>query len=254
MSLLDINFALLILYMTSWYIVGRKKQRLDVADTAWGGGFVIIGLSSVLFNPSKITLLMLLLTLLWGARLALHIWRRNGIKGPDPRYKTLSARWPKKKFWLRAYFSVFIVQAILVFIVSLPISLTALARSSTNSFLLVIGTTVWLVGFLFEAAADRQLKKFMAKPGNHGTVLQSGLWKYSRHPNYFGEILLWWGVSIVAFGAHANWLLLLGPLTISALLIFISGIPSVERRYKENAAYQEYARRTSILLPLRPRS
>ena len=240
--------------MTNWYVVGRRTQRLDVADTAWGGGFVIIALSSVFFRASGTTLLLLVLVLLWGGRLALHIWRRNVVKGPDPRYHELSSRWSKKLFWLRAYFSVFIVQAILVFMVSLPVTLTALATSPPNNLLVAVGAMVWLIGFLFEAVADRQLKKFITNTANRGGVLSSGLWKYSRHPNYFGEILLWWGIAIVAYGAHANGLLILGPITITALLLFVSGIPSVERRYKTNSSYQTYARRTSILIPLPPRS
>ena len=243
-----INIILTALYMTGWFVIGRSKNRLDVADVGWGGGFVIVAFSSFLVRPTPWTIIILILVTIWGCRLAYHISKRNSGKAPDPRYLELSSRWPANNFWVRAYFSVFLTQALLIFLVSLPITLAA-TKSIPLRFLALGGVVLWLTGFLFEVLADRQLARFISNPANKGQIMQQGLWRYSRHPNYFGEIVLWWGIAALAFGASGTALVVIGPIVITILLVFVSGIPPIERRYKNNSKYQQYAIKTSILVP-----
>jgi steroid 5-alpha reductase family enzyme len=244
------SLAALIFYMSMWWLVGKRRNRLDTVDAAWGGGYVIVALVAILYRQNVRTELIGLLVLLWGLRLAIHIWQRSGLKGPDPRYDTLSAKWNKQYFWLRAYFSIFLTQGLLIFVIGLPISLAGGEAVRIPAWLAIVGTALWLGGFVTEAAADSQLNKFTGLPTNKGKVLQTGLWRYSRHPNYFGELVQWWAIGILALGSKLSWLGLIGPLVLSLLIIFVSGIPSIEKRRLKNPEYQDYKRKTSPLIPL----
>jgi len=252
LKILLIDLIVLLVYMSAWYLFGRRRRRLDVVDTAWGGGFVLVAVISLISRQNTRTELIGSLVLLWGLRLAVHIWQRNGRKGPDPRYVELSAKWNQQHFWRRAYLSIFLTQGLLILIVSLPISVAGSETTPLKVGLAVLGTTLWLFGFALEAVADRQLNKFVSSD-NKGKVLRTGLWRYSRHPNYFGELLQWWSIALIALGPAIGWLGLLGPLTLSWLIIFISGIPSIEKRRLKNPEYQAYKRQTSPLVPLPPR-
>ena len=247
-TILGVNAALLLAYMTLWYLVAFKKRRLDVVDTVWGLGFVVVAWSSLLQHPVQRSLLIAVLVSLWGIRLAVHIWRRSQRRGSeDPRYSELSAKW-QGNFWLRAYFSVFLLQGLLVWIISLPIDLEANRQINGLNWLSITGTLVWLIGFSFEAIADRQLTTFLRQQ-DHPKVMQTGLWRYSRHPNYFGELVQWWGIGIIALQVSNGWIGLIGPLTLSGLIIFVSGIPPIERRRQKDRAYRDYQQRTSVLIP-----
>jgi steroid 5-alpha reductase family enzyme len=191
---------------------------------------------------------------MWGLRLASHIWGRNRKRGPDPRYVELSQKWPRRGFWVRAYGSVFMVQAGLIFLVSLNISLAATVHSPRFTLVTGLGVALWLLGFIVETMADRQLQGFIENPMNQGKIMGTGLWHYSRHPNYFGELVQWWSIGLISLGSGlVTPLIVLSPLTISILIGFVSGIPPLERRYARNAAYQAYARVTSVLIPRPPR-
>jgi steroid 5-alpha reductase family enzyme len=253
-GLLLVEAAALLIYMSGWYLYGRHINRLDVVDTAWGGGYILSAIIAFIYRQNVRTELIGLLVLLWGLRLARHIYKRSGSRGPDPRYEELSAKWKKQHLWAHAYFSVFLVQGLIILIVAMPIAVAGGENKALNRWVGLIGVIGWAAGFIIESIADNQLRQFISSPSNKGKVLSKGLWHYSRHPNYFGELMQWWFLGLLAIGTSLSLIGLLGPLTLSGLIIFVSGIPSVEKRRLNNPAYQAYKKRTSALIPLATRS
>lgn len=250
--LLLINLIAVLLYMTLWFGVGRWRKKLNTVDVAWGSGFALVAWLVVIQQPSIRSWLIAILVSLWALRLTNHLARRVFSSGEDPRYKELSDKW-RGNFWLRAYFSIFVLQGLLVVIISLPISLAASQSYPMLSWLSVVGVLIWLVGFVVESVGDRQLRQFVSQPTNRGKVMDTGLWRYSRHPNYFGEMTQWWGIGVI--GLQTSWGVvgLLGPLVLTVLLRFVSGVPMIENRRKADPAYRRYMARTSMLVPLPPR-
>jgi steroid 5-alpha reductase family enzyme len=251
-SLLIQSALVLVIYMSLGYSVALVRRRLDTVDAAWGLGFVLIAWLVELQASSLRSLIITLLVSVWGLRLSTHIWRRNQGRADDPRYHELSRKW-RGNFWVRAYFSIFLLQGALVWMIGLPVVLASQPQLSGLGWLTVAGGLLWLIGFIIEAIADNQLAGFLHAP-DRPKVLQTGLWRYSRHPNYFGELLQWWGIGIIALQASYGWLGLAGPLTLTILILFISGIPPIERRRQKDPAYRDYQRRTSPLVLLPPRS
>jgi steroid 5-alpha reductase family enzyme len=150
------------------------------------------------------------------------------------------------------------LQMTFLLIVALPILLSAntdVLINQTGYIILIIGVILWIIGFIFEAVGDAQLKTFKSNPENKGKIMQSGLWKYTRHPNYFGEALMWWAIWIISMSTLSwiNILGIIGPLFITYLLLFVSGVPLLEKKYKDNEAFQAYAKKTSIFFPLPPK-
>jgi len=242
--------------VSSWFVCSLLLKRNDVADVAWGLGPTMLvwwlAFQSGLRNP--LILPVAVLVTIWGVRLAYHIGRRDFAhgRGEDPRYAAWRAEW--KFFVLRSYLQVFLLQGFFMLLVSAP--LIVLAASSTDSGLVaaVLGALVWVVGFVFESTADSQLASFLAEPREtRGPVMDRGLWGWSRHPNYFGESLMWFGLAIIALGAQWGWLGLIGPITITTLLVFVSGIPLAEARHAGEPAWEAYKSRTSAFFPLPPK-
>ncbi|RPH83939.1 MAG: DUF1295 domain-containing protein [Desulfobacteraceae bacterium] len=255
MSILYLTILLAVhLYMTGWFLLALWRRRNDLADIAWGGGFIVAALTAVLLQTGLTprARLVVLLVILWGLRLAVHIGLRNLGKGEDERYRKWREEWGRH-WLLRSYLQVFLLQGFLLYLISLPVIWTILAKPSPWTGLDALGLAVWIVGFIFEAAGDFQLARFKKDPGNRGKIIQQGLWRYSRHPNYFGEVTLWWGIYLLALSTPGGWMTIIGPLTITFLILKVSGIPLLEKKYVNNAAFQEYARRTSAFFPLPPR-
>jgi steroid 5-alpha reductase family enzyme len=243
----------LTVWVVFWFIVSIVKKRNDVADLAWGLGF--IGLSSVWLlhqgQVPKAGLLSLILVIIWGLRLASHIYTRIVTRSEDARYATWREQWGKLVY-VRSFLQVFLLQTILLLIISLPVLWTT--RFSVDALApVIIGTIVWLIGFLFEFVGDRQLRMFIQEPSNKGRIMDQGLWKYSRHPNYFGEMTQWWGLWIIALSAPFGWVTVVGPLLITFLLVKVSGVPLLEKRYEGNQAYDAYKKRTSMIIPWPPK-
>jgi len=255
MSILYLTILLaVLLYMTVWFLLALWRRRNDLADIAWGGGFIAAALTAVLLQTGLASRarLVVLLVILWGLRLAVHIGLRNLGKGEDERYRKWREEWGRH-WLLRSYLQVFLLQGFLLYLISLPVIWTILAKPSPWTGLDAIGLAVWIVGFFFEAVGDFQLARFKKDPVHRGKIIQQGLWRYSRHPNYFGEVTLWWGIYLLALSAPGGWMTIIGPLTITFLILKVSGIPLLEKKYVNNAAFQEYARRTSAFFPLPPR-
>jgi steroid 5-alpha reductase family enzyme len=247
--MLLVNAILLVIYMTLWFVAARLRARLDTVDMAWGGGFVVAAWAIVAQHAELRTVVVAILVSLWGLRLFRHIFRRARRSGEDPRYSEMAKKW-RGNVWTNAYFKIFLLQGFLVWVISLPIVYAAGNILKGWNWLLWLGVALWLFGFVFEALADRQLAKFISNPRNKGKVLQTGLWRYSRHPNYFGEIAQWWAIGVIALGTSFGWIGLAGPLMLTALIVFVSGIPPIENRKKSDPKYREYMQHTSPLVPL----
>lgn len=239
--------VIIFLYMTGIFIIAQIIKNNSIVDVGWGLGFIIIALSSYwaseqLFHQTLTTALVCL----WGLRLAVHIGKRNIGKPEDWRYANWRKTW--KHFTLRSFFQVFMLQGFLMLVVALPIIATNSSRTLEYPLLMWGGLVLWTTGWLFESIADYQLKNFV-KTKKEGEIMTTGLWKYSRHPNYFGEAVLWWGIFLMALSAGSHPAVVIGPLTITLLVRYVSGVPLLEEKYKNNKAFQKYAKKTPIFTP-----
>lgn len=239
-------------YMTFWFIVSVIKKRNDVADIAWGLGFVLMAwLSFFLSGFSFKAVLVNGLVTVWGLRLAWYIYNRNKNKSEDLRYLEWRKTW--KYFYLRSYLQVFLLQGIFLFLISIPVMFINHSVSGSFGISEVVGFIVWGIGFYFESTGDKQLKEFISNPANKGKLMNRGLWQYSRHPNYFGEVTQWWGIFIIALSIPNSFFTIIGPLTITTLILFVSGVPLLEKKYAGRPDFEEYKKGTSKFIPLPPR-
>ncbi len=241
------------LYMTCWFIAARIRDRNDIADVAWGPGFILVAAVSLVSGGvySIRGILVSVLVLIWGVRLAMHIHNRNRGRAEDPRYRTWREEWGEW-FVLRSFLQVFMLQGILLVMVAVPVITANQAAPAPLALSDFPGLATWLCGFGFEVIGDRQLHLFVRNPQNRGKLMTSGLWRYTRHPNYFGEVTLWWGIWLMTLPLQGGWLAVVGPLTITMLILKVSGIPMLEKPYEDRADFREYKRRTSAFFPLPP--
>lgn len=246
---------LMVLYMGLMFVIAQIKKDNSIVDIAWGMGYILIALYSLfkngLFLPRQ--LLVTFLVILWGLRISGYLFIRNYGKGEDPRYTKMKQHWGKY-MPLYSFFIVFMLQGFLILVISYPVMLVNNSSNPGLNLLDIIGATVWLFGFLCESIGDIQLYLFLKKSENKGKVFQLGLWKYTRHPNYFGEMLLWWGIWLISLSVPLGWSGIISPLTVTYLLIFVSGIPMTEQQMASLQGFDEYKRRTSILIPWFPKS
>ena len=247
--------ASVLMYMLLWFIVSLVLRRNDVADVAWGGGFIVAAVAALASSgvTTSRALLVIALVIIWGLRLLLHIGFRNRGKGEDARYRKWREEWGKNAT-LRSFFQIYILQGVLLLVISLPDIRSITATDSPLGLVDLLGAIVWLTGFLFEAISDWQLLQFKKDRANKGKVISTGLWRYSCHPNYFGEVTLWWGIFLIALTVPGGWITIAGPVTITLLIIGVSGIPMLEKKYEGNAEFDEYKRRTSAFFPLPPKA
>lgn len=242
---------LLFLYMSLWFIVSLIKKRNDVADVAWGLGFVLMAWTSFFIsdmsNPRSV--LVCILVSIWGLRLAWHIHKRNKNKTEDYRYLAWRKEWGKW-FYLRSYLQVYLLQGTLLFLIVLPVLVINQNSVSPINWVDFVGLIIWLFGFYFESVGDAQLARFIKDPLNKGKLMQSGLWAYTRHPNYFGEVTQWWGIWIIGLSVPFGFVGILGPITITILILKVSGIPMLEKKMAENPDFIEYKKRVSMFFPL----
>jgi steroid 5-alpha reductase family enzyme len=246
-------FIIIFVYTAIWFAISVYKKRNDVADIAWGIGYIILCVYLfVSYSASPISILLYSLVTLWGLRLSLHIYTRNKNKAEDFRYKAWRDEWGKY-FYLRSYMQVFLLQGVFLLIIISPVIHAAVAEKLQWNVFSWIGLCCWVIGFYFQAMADWQLAVFKSDNNNKGLIIQTGLWKFSRHPNYFGEILMWWSIFIITIPFANSLYFIVSPLTITLLLVFVSGIPMLEKKYKGNRAFEDYKKRTSVLIPMPPR-
>ena len=238
------------------WLVSLAIKNVAIVDVYWGLGFIVVAGAAAMCNcpPTNRVVLLLAMTSLWGVRLAAYLLRRNWGKPEDRRYAEMRQH-HGDRFGRVSLVTVFLLQGVLLLWIALPLQVAAVAKSPAPFGMLDgLGVAVWLVGLMFETIGDFQMAKFQSDPANEGRVMDRGLWRYTRHPNYFGDFCVWWGLYLTAAagGAAAT---ILSPLTMSFLLLRVSGVTLLEKTIGERRPeYAEYRRRTSSFFPWPPRT
>ncbi|MCF7805395.1 MAG: DUF1295 domain-containing protein [Candidatus Marinimicrobia bacterium] len=242
-------------YVTVIFAIAVWRKDNGIMDVAWGLGFVIIA-GYTLFTTGEFhvrQILVTLLTVIWGSRLSLHIYVRNRRKSSeDFRYRNWRERWGRWVY-LRSYLQVFLLQGFLMIVFTVPV---IFINKFSGPGLIVadyVGMIIWFTGFLLESVADFQLLRFKSNSENQGEIMTRGLWQYSRHPNYFGESLLWWGIWGMALSVNGGLYTVVSPVLLTFFLLRISGVPMLEDKYKGNPDYREYRERTNTFIPWFPK-
>lgn len=243
----------LMLFFHIIFIIAIIIKDNSIIDIAWGIGFIVIDIA--LISQSKNIhapqLMISLLILIWGLRLSGYIYLRKQKKVEDFRYLEFRKTWGNH-YIIRSYLHVFFLQMILLLLIALPLFI-AFEKNNSLSAYNIIGMIIAAIGFIIEATSDFQMRQFKKNPINKGKIIQCGLWKYSRHPNYFGESLFWWGIACIVYPLSTHFLWLISPIIITILVRYISGVPLLEIKYKNNAEFQLYAKRTSCFIPWFPK-
>ena len=256
--ILAVNFGVTMAAVLLLWLVSIPLRNVSIIDMFFAVILLAIALVSFALGdgaPARQRLVAALVGL-WAARITVHLVRRNWGHGEDPRYTKLRS-WvsdDRAFIWLSLK-KVFLLQGVVIWFASLPVQFAMVYREPADlGWAAAAGAAVWLTGFLFESVADHQLTRFRADPANRGKVLSSGLWKYSRHPNYFGELCVWWGLFLVACDHPVGLFTAVGPLLYSHLVINVTGQRTLDKKLaKEKPGYREYMERTSGLIPMPPR-
>lgn len=255
-SIILVNLLVVTAMMIVGWLVSLHQRNVTIVDALWGMGFVIIAwITAVAGDGYAVRAwLLVLLTSLWGLRLSIYmIWRSHG-KGEDPRYGSWRRQYGDR-FWIVSLFNVFLVQALFLWVISLAMQFGQMAGTPASlTGLDIIGASIWLIGFTFETVGDWQLARFKGDPSNSGKVMNRGLWAYTRHPNYFGETLIWWGIWLIVLSTPGSWWTIVSPLLITITLLKITGIALTEKTILEKKAdYRDYMDRTSAFFPWFPK-
>ena len=247
---------LIIIMMSVLWIVSVVLRNVSIVDLFWGPGFVAASLFYFLNTDGFYTRKVILLALvaIWGFRLFGYLSWRNAGKGEDFRYREFRKKYGEKNYWWISFFQVFLLQGILMWLISAPLlGAQFYDHSAKINIFDIAGIVFWLIGFLFEAGGDFQLTMFRADPANKGKILDKGFWQYTRHPNYFGDTSVWWGYGLFCIAAGNYWAVL-GSVLMTILIIRVSGVVLLEKSLKENKpGYREYAEKTSSFIPWFPK-
>ena len=246
----------IVVLMVSTWLVSVVVKNASIVDIVWGLGFVATSWSLALTVDTYSTrqILLAVLVSIWGVRLATYLAKRNIGHGEDWRYKAMRKKYGAS-FPFISLFTVFLFQGVMMWIVSLPVQFGSAQNDTPLGPIAVMGILVWLVGFLFESVGDAQLAAFKKDPANAGKVMNKGLWSLTRHPNYFGDSMVWWGIGIVGAEAGKGFIGLIGPAVMTYLLMKVSGVPMLERSLtKRREGYDEYVARTSAFFPRPPKN
>ena len=251
-----LNLTVIFVLMTILWLVSIRLRNVSIVDLFWGVGFVVSASVYAFFteNIGARGVILLILVAIWGLRLSGYLAWRNIGKGEDFRYQEFRRQYGAHRYWWISYFQTFLLQGILMWLISAPL-LGAFQGHTYEalSWIDVAGIVSWIIGFSFEAGGDWQLANFKSDPSNKGKVLDSGFWRYTRHPNYFGDAAVWWGFGLFSISA-GNYLPVLGSLLMTALIIKVSGVALLEKTLKtDKPEYAEYTRRTSSFIPWFPK-
>lgn len=256
-SLMAWMFVYVLVFMTIVFIVAWRLKRTDIVDISWGLAFVVATVASFLMNEYHVTVglnvqtLVTALVIVWAARLSYAMFKRVRSHPEDKRYAAMRRKW-KGNLALNTYLRVFVTQGVLATIISIAvIHINSSLPTELNTYA-YLGLAVWIIGFLFETIGDRQLKLFLANPANKGKLMTEGLWKYTRHPNYFGEATMWLGIFVIALATPYGWVAVIAPVLIGYLLLFVSGVPLTEKAFADKPGWDAYKKRTSKFVPLPP--
>lgn len=244
--------ALAVAGVSAW-LLSVVLRNVSIVDILWGPMFLLVAVvhwRSLDVAPAGAGLLLILCAI-WALRLAGYLLWRNWGEGEDVRYQRIR-QGNDPGFWWKSLYIVFGLQAVLAWIVSLPVA-AGMHALDAPGFLAGLGVALWALGLFFETVGDLQLAAFKRDPENRGKVMDRGLWRYTRHPNYFGDFCVWWGIYLVAADG-GGWWSIPGPLVMSVLLLRVSGVALLERGMRKRPDYAEYVARTSAFLPMPPRS
>jgi len=246
----------ILVLVTLLWVLSVIVKNVSIVDLFWGFGFVVVN-AFYAFMSSEMTtrkILVLVLVSVWGLRLSIYLAWRNLGKGEDFRYREFRRKYGPERYWWVSYFQTFLLQGVLMMIVSLPL-LAVNAGTGTNPIGIIdfIGVLVWVTGFTFEAGGDLQLARFKGNPKNKGKVLNTGFWKYTRHPNYFGDSAAWWAYALFSLAAGGYWQII-GSVIMTLLIIRISGVALLEKTLVDTKPeYRDYIRKTSAFMPWFPK-
>jgi steroid 5-alpha reductase family enzyme len=230
------------------FLIAKKVDKLSIIDSFWSLSFMVIAIYSwFVGSQNLIGNIITVLVLIWGIRLASHISFRNLGKEEDYRYQQMREKWDH--VWLTAYFKVFLVQGLLMLSIGFPIILINGWEGSGINIFVYIGLLIWLIGYAFEVIGDLQLKNFLKKREDPKQVMTKGLWAYTRHPNYFGEVTMWWGIFVIVFSVTGWWYTIISPLMITFLILKVSGVPLLEEKYNGRPSFEEYKKHTNKFFP-----
>jgi steroid 5-alpha reductase family enzyme len=257
MTTLFAQAALIIFaFVTLLWIWSIFIKNVSIVDIFWGFGFVVVNAFYVFMSGELNARKILILTLvsIWGLRLTFYLAWRNIGKGEDFRYQEFRKNYGPQRYWWFSFFQVFLLQGALIMIVSLPLlGISSSTSTGTLKILDYIGILVWLIGFAFEAGGDFQLARFKSNVSNKGKVLKTGFWKYTRHPNYFGDSAVWWAYAIISIAAGSYWQII-GSIVMTLLIIKISGVAMLERTLKDTKPqYKDYIQKTNSFFPWIPK-
>ncbi|NLV66162.1 MAG: DUF1295 domain-containing protein [Spirochaetes bacterium] len=254
-AILVINLAAVMLFEFLGWLVSLKKKNVTIADSMWGAGFIIITWLTFILGDGYLVrnVIITVPVTIWGLRLSYHITRRSIGKPEDPRYTEWRNEYGNK-FPVVSLFRVFLVQGLFMWLIALSIQLAQLfPRPESLTLADYAGLGIWVIGFIIESSADRQLAHFIKDPANRGRVMRYKLWRYSRHPNYFGEATIWWGIYVICCATEYGFLTIISPMLITYTLLKITGVSLMEQTmFKGNAEYEDYKRTTSSFIPWFP--
>lgn len=258
MSFLVVSATSLVVVLVVYgitFVVGRSIGRYNVVDVTWGVSFVAVAAVAAIVGTGDLFRRLLLLALVagWGLRLAWHMVGKSAGKGEDPRYdKMLNGDFSA----VNVIRKIFLIQAAATWFISLPLQLSASLGRTPGPLLpvLIAGVAIWLLGVLFEAVGDQQLRQFKADPANKGKIMDRGLWAWTRHPNYFGDSAVWCGVWLISITGLLSLATVLSPLAMTYFLVYATGARLTERIMADRPGFREYCSRTSFFVPWPPRS
>lgn len=253
-ALLSASIGIVVLMIGTW-LVSLAIRNASIVDIVWGLGFVVVAWVVRAQGDTNTARqwLLVALTSVWGLRLTIHLYRRNHGEPEDYRYRAMRRR-HGARFPIVSLATVFAFQGLMMWVVSLPVQLGQVSDTPDLGVLAIIGVGIWVVGIFFESVGDLQLSRFRADPANEGTVMDRGLWRYTRHPNYFGDACVWWGLGLIAAETGLGAWGLIGSAVMTILLVRVSGAALLERSLrKRKPGYEEYIARTSSFVPRPPR-
>jgi steroid 5-alpha reductase family enzyme len=250
------SFLLIMLMMTTLWIVSVLIKNVSIVDLFWGFGFVVSAFFFYLKTDGYETrkILLLVLVAIWGLRLSIYLAWRNIGKGEDFRYAQFRKNYGEHRYWWISFFQTFLLQGVLMWLISAPL-LGAMYTSGNNSLGIIdfVAVVFWIIGLSFEAGGDFQLARFKSNLDNKGKVLNTGFWRYTRHPNYFGDSSVWWGYGLFCLAA-GSYIPVLGSILMTALIIKVSGVALLEKSLKDTKPqYKEYIEKTSSFIPWFPK-
>ncbi|MCT4612638.1 MAG: DUF1295 domain-containing protein [Clostridia bacterium] len=242
--------GVILIYFTLIYLLGLKLKNNGIVDIFWGLGFIVTTSWLILMHGINNIAVNFIypIILIWGLRLSIRIYLRNRNKPEDFRYANWREEWGIYVN-LRSFFQIYMLQGFVMFILMIPIYFIVVSKSTVNISIMLLGLAVWLLGFDFEVIGDYQLDYFKRDKNNKGKIMDYGLWKYTRHPNYFGEATMWWGIFIISYAATENVYGIISPMLITYLLLYVSGVPMLEKRYEGNKEFEEYKKHTNKFIP-----